>query len=164
MLISYVLDAGKGSHGMDELARRHLGHQPITFADVAGTGRQKVTFDRVGSFSNGAFVLRGDHELNAVKAQKIPGVANPLRMASPERVVAAIGVEPGFIGPVGLKCRTVADHAVLQLSDFVCGANLRDAHLTGVNWGRDLPEPEAADRGARLVRPRVLEERLRRRA
>ncbi|MEN9704950.1 MAG: hypothetical protein RLZZ393_829, partial [Pseudomonadota bacterium] len=92
-----------------------------------------------------ALLVRGDHELNAVKAQKIPGVANPLRMASPERVVAAIGVEPGFIGPVGLKCRTVADHAVLQLSDFVCGANLRDAHLTGVNWGRDLPEPEAAD-------------------
>ena len=47
MLISYVLDAGKGGHGMDELARRHLGHQPITFSDVAGTGRNKVSFDRV---------------------------------------------------------------------------------------------------------------------
>jgi len=92
-----------------------------------------------------ALVVRGDHELNAVKAQKLPGVANPLRMAAPERVVTATGTEPGFIGPVGLKLRVIADHAALAAADFVCGANARDAHLTGVNWGRDLPEPEAAD-------------------
>ncbi len=92
-----------------------------------------------------ALVVRGDHELNAVKAQKIPGVANPLRMAAPERVVEATGTEPGFLGPVGLTCRIIADHAALALADFVCGANVKDAHLTGVNWLRDLPEPEAAD-------------------
>ena len=92
-----------------------------------------------------ALVIRGDHELNAVKAQKIAGIANPLRMATPERVVAATGTEPGFLGPLGLKCRLIADHAALAAADFVCGANARDAHLTGVNWGRDLPEPEAAD-------------------
>ncbi|MFO1399917.1 MAG: proline--tRNA ligase [Steroidobacteraceae bacterium] len=92
-----------------------------------------------------ALVLRGDHELNAVKAQKLPGVANPLRMASAAQVQAATGCEPGFLGPVGLKCPVVADHAALALGDFVCGANRRDAHLTGVNWGRDLPEPAAAD-------------------
>ena len=92
-----------------------------------------------------ALVVRGDHELNAVKAQKLPGVANPLRMAAPERVVTATGTEPGFIGPVDLKLRVIADHAALAAADFVCGANARDAHLTGVNWGRDLPEPEAAD-------------------
>jgi prolyl-tRNA synthetase len=92
-----------------------------------------------------ALVIRGDHELNAVKAQKLPGVANPLRMASPDRVVATTGTEPGFLGPVGLKCRIVADHSALAVADFVCGANARDAHLTGVNWGRDLPEPESAD-------------------
>jgi prolyl-tRNA synthetase len=92
-----------------------------------------------------ALVLRGDHELNAVKAQKITGVANPLRMASPTRVREAIGTEPGFIGPVGLPCRVVVDHAAAALADFVCGANATDVHLTGVNWGRDLPEPETAD-------------------
>jgi len=66
-------------------------------------------------------------------------------MAAPERVVTATGTEPGFIGPVDLKLRVIADHAALAAADFVCGANARDAHLTGVNWGRDLPEPEAAD-------------------
>jgi prolyl-tRNA synthetase len=92
-----------------------------------------------------ALVLRGDHELNAVKAQKLPGIANPLRLSSPERVRAAAGAEPGFIGPVGLQCRIIADHSALALADFVCGANAADAHLTGVNWQRDLPEPQGAD-------------------
>src|SRR5512139_160421 len=92
-----------------------------------------------------ALVIRGDHELNAVKAQKAAGVASPLRMATAPRVVATTGTEPGFLGPVGLKCRTVVDHAAAALADFVCGANAKDAHLTGVNWGRDLPEPEIAD-------------------
>ncbi len=92
-----------------------------------------------------ALILRGDHELNAVKAQKVAGVASPLRMASPRRVLEAIGTEPGFIGPVGLKCRIVADHAAAALADFVCGANEKDMHLTGVNWGRDLAEPAIAD-------------------
>jgi prolyl-tRNA synthetase len=92
-----------------------------------------------------ALVLRGDHELNAVKAQKVPGVASPLRMASPARVKEATGTEPGFIGPVGLPVRVVVDHAAAALADFVCGANEAEAHLTGVNWGRDLPEPELAD-------------------
>jgi prolyl-tRNA synthetase len=92
-----------------------------------------------------ALVLRGDHELNAVKAQSLPGVANPLRMAAPERIARELGAEIGFLGPVGLTCRICADHSALALADFVCGANTRDAHLTGVNWGRDLPEPTAAD-------------------
>ena len=92
-----------------------------------------------------ALALRGDHELNAIKAQKLPGIANPLRMASREAVVAATGCEPGFLGPVGLTCPIYADHAALALADFVCGANEADHHLTGVNWGRDLPEPSAVD-------------------
>ena len=92
-----------------------------------------------------ALVVRGDHELNAVKAQKVAGVASPLRMSSPKRVLEHVGTEPGFIGPVGLKCRVVVDHAAAALADFVCGANEQDAHLTGVNWGRDLAEPEVAD-------------------
>jgi prolyl-tRNA synthetase len=92
-----------------------------------------------------ALVLRGDHELNAVKAQKVAGVASPLRMATAPRVLAGTGTEPGFLGPVGLKCRIVVDHAAAALVDFICGANAKDAHFTGVNWGRDLPEPETAD-------------------
>jgi prolyl-tRNA synthetase len=92
-----------------------------------------------------ALAVRGDHELNAVKAQKLPGVASPLRMASAEQVRAATGCEPGFIGPVGLALKVYADHAAANAANFVCGANERDAHLTGVNWGRDLPEPQAVD-------------------
>ncbi|MGB8327519.1 MAG: proline--tRNA ligase [Steroidobacteraceae bacterium] len=92
-----------------------------------------------------ALLLRGDHELNAVKAQKLAGVATPLRMANAPAVLAATGEEPGFCGPIGLRCHVYADHAALVLADFVCGANEADAHYTGVNWERDLPLPTAAD-------------------
>lgn len=92
-----------------------------------------------------ALVIRGDHELNAVKAEKLPGVAAPLRMAGAELVQQATGCEPGFVGPVGLQLKMYADHAALAAADFVCGANQADAHLVGVNWGRDLPAATAAD-------------------
>jgi prolyl-tRNA synthetase len=92
-----------------------------------------------------ALVIRGDHELNAVKSQKLPGVANPLRMASAERVRQAIGAEPGFIGPIGFSGTIYVDYAAAHLADFVCGANEEDAHLRGVNWQRDLPDPQAVD-------------------
>ena len=92
-----------------------------------------------------ALLVRGDHELNAVKAQKLPGVASPLRMASQDSIAAGTGAEAGFLGPVGFEGRVYADHSVVAMADFVCGANKKDAHLTGVNWGRDLPEPAAVD-------------------
>jgi prolyl-tRNA synthetase len=92
-----------------------------------------------------ALAIRGDHELNPVKAQGLPAVASPLRMAAPERIARELGAETGFLGPVGLRCPIIADHAARALADFVCGANQPDAHLTGANWGRDLPEPAAAD-------------------
>jgi prolyl-tRNA synthetase len=92
-----------------------------------------------------ALVIRGDHELNAVKAQKLDGVAAPLRMAGAERVREATGCEPGFAGPVGFTGKIYVDHAAANLADFVCGGNERDVHLTGVNWGRDLPEPQSVD-------------------
>ncbi|MGH8253556.1 MAG: proline--tRNA ligase, partial [Steroidobacteraceae bacterium] len=92
-----------------------------------------------------ALVLRGDHELNALKAQKLAGVASPLRMANAATIKAATGSEPGFLGPVGLKCPIYADHAALAMADFVCGANQPDLHLRGVNWQRDLPAARAAD-------------------
>jgi prolyl-tRNA synthetase len=101
-----------------------------------------------------AMVVRGDHELNAIKAQKLPGVANPLRMASAERVRAATGCEPGYLGPVGFQGTLIVDHAAAQLADFVCGANERDQHYTGVNWGRDLALPPPQDiRNARAGDP-----------
>jgi prolyl-tRNA synthetase len=92
-----------------------------------------------------ALVLRGDHELNAVKSQKLAGVSSPLRMASADQVRAATGSEPGSIGPKGFRGPIYVDHAAAQLADFVCGANEKDVHFAGVNWARDLPEPRAVD-------------------
>jgi prolyl-tRNA synthetase len=92
-----------------------------------------------------ALVLRGDHSLNPVKASRIGGVRAPLTMADADAIRKATGAGPGSCGPVGLQTRIVADLSAFHCSDFVCGANEDGYHLTGVNWGRDLPEPEAAD-------------------
>jgi prolyl-tRNA synthetase len=92
-----------------------------------------------------ALVLRGDHELNAVKAQKLPGVANPLHMASAERIARATGAEAGFIGPIGFRGRLYVDHSALAMADFVSGANEKDMHFTGTNWDRDVQGMIAAD-------------------
>lgn len=92
-----------------------------------------------------ALCLRGDHELNPLKAERLPGIASPLRMAAPERVLAELGAPVGSLGPVGLNIPLFADHSALAMADFACGANTPDTHLTGVNWQRELPEPEAHD-------------------
>ncbi|MBK1726247.1 proline--tRNA ligase [Halorhodospira neutriphila] len=93
-----------------------------------------------------ALLLRGDHELNELKAEKHPAVAAPLTLAGAERVEAELGCPLGSLGPVGLQgVALIADHAAAQAADFVCGANREGYHLIGVNWGRDLPEPETAD-------------------
>lgn len=92
-------------------------------------------------------LLRGDHVLNEIKAGKLPGLG-AFRFASDEEVSSALGCVPGYIGPVGVnagKVKVIADRAVVAMSDFVCGANEAGFHLTGVNFGRDLPEPEVAD-------------------
>ncbi len=92
-----------------------------------------------------ALVLRGDHELNAIKAQNLSAVATPLRFASAEEIAAAVGCGPGSLGPVGLSVPVYCDHAAAAIADFVCGANVEGKHLTGVNWGRDVPEPDTVD-------------------
>ncbi len=92
-----------------------------------------------------ALVLRGDHELNAVKAQKIPGVASPLTMADVGTVRQVTGCEPGYAGPIGLDIPVYYDHATAVMADFVVGANEADMHYTGVNFGRDIEEPETVD-------------------
>ncbi len=92
-----------------------------------------------------ALLLRGDHELNAIKAEKLPGVQSPLEFASDADIEKATGCRTGSLGPVGLDLPVFADFAVLGMSDFVCGANREGFHLTGVNFGRDLPAPDAVD-------------------
>ncbi len=92
-----------------------------------------------------ALVLRGDHELNPIKAEKIDAVARPLRLIEPDEVQAHAHCAPGSIGPVGLGLPVIADESAARLADFVCGANEDGKHLRNVNWGRDLPEPQAAD-------------------
>lgn len=92
-----------------------------------------------------ALILRGDHALNAVKAQKLDGVASPLTMADNATITKATGSEPGSLGPVGLTLRTYFDHAVACLADFSCGANEAGFHYTGANFGRDLPDPDTVD-------------------
>ena len=92
-----------------------------------------------------ALILRGDHELNAVKAQKLPGVASPLTMADNATISKATGSEAGSLGPVDMPLPVFFDHAVSELADFSCGANEAGFHYKGVNFGRDLPEPETVD-------------------
>jgi prolyl-tRNA synthetase len=92
-----------------------------------------------------ALLVRGDHTLNEIKAEKLVGVKTPFALASESAVRAASGTAPGSVGPVGLTIPVMADRAVAAMSDFVCGANADDQHLTGVNFGRDLPEPIVVD-------------------
>ena len=92
-------------------------------------------------------LLRGDHDLNEIKASKIDGLS-PFRFATEAEIIESLGCKPGYIGPVGVdssKVRVIADRTVAAMSDFVCGANEADFHLTGANFGRDLPEPEVFD-------------------
>ena len=90
-------------------------------------------------------LIRGDHELNEVKAQKIAGIKNPLTFAAPADILTAFGANAGSLGPVGFSGRVVMDRTVAAMADFVTGANEDDHHYTGVNIGRDFPEAEVAD-------------------
>ena len=92
-----------------------------------------------------ALCLRGDHSLNAVKAEKLQQVAKPLTFASDAQILEAAGCRAGSIGPVGLSIPVIADFSAAHLADFVCGANQDGKHCTGVNWGRDCAEPPVAD-------------------
>ena len=93
-------------------------------------------------------LVRGDHSLNEVKAGKLEGLKEGWRFATSAEIGAAFGSEPGYLGPIGMapashsRVRVVADRTVAAMSDFVCGANEAGFHYTGVNWGRDLPEPD----------------------
>lgn len=97
-----------------------------------------------------ALVLRGDHELNPIKAEKLPQVAAPLTLATEAQIRAVVDAGPGSLGPLNLPMPCIADHSVAVMADFVAGANQDDQHWFGLNWERDLPLPELAD--LRLVR------------
>jgi prolyl-tRNA synthetase len=90
-------------------------------------------------------MLRGDHELNLIKAGKLEGLAKPVRFASADALKGAFGASAGSLGPVGFKGRVIADRAVTGMADFVIGANEDDHHYTGANLGRDFPRPEVFD-------------------
>ena len=89
-------------------------------------------------------LLRGDHDMNEIKAAKVPGLNAGFRFATVPEIQAHFGTPPGYLGPIGLKrpVKVVADREVALMADWVCGANAEGHHLTGVNWGRDLPEPD----------------------
>lgn len=92
-----------------------------------------------------ALLVRGDHDLNEIKAEKLPQVAKPLTFASEEEIRAAIGAGPGSLGPVNLSLPVIADHSVAVMSDFGAGANIDGKHYFGINWERDLALPLVAD-------------------
>lgn len=133
--------ATPGKHSIDEVCE-FLGvdaKQTVKTLIVLGTERENNTQPLV------ALVLRGDHELNEIKAEKLTGVAAPLTLAPEARVKAELGVGVGSIGPVGLNIPMIVDHSAAHLADFVCGANKDGFHLTGVNWERDEKAPLVAD-------------------
>jgi len=92
-----------------------------------------------------ALLLRGDHELNEIKAEKLALVASPLQMASEEQIRSAIGAGPGSLGPVGLELPMIVDRAAAVAADFSAGANIDGKHYFGINWERDVALPEVAD-------------------
>lgn len=92
-----------------------------------------------------ALLIRGDHELNEIKAEKLPQVASPLRMATEQEIRAVVGAGPGSLGPVNLTIPCIIDRTVAVMADFGAGANIDDKHYFGINWERDLPMPEVAD-------------------
>ncbi|MDM0106493.1 proline--tRNA ligase [Variovorax sp. J22R24] len=90
-------------------------------------------------------LVRGDHDMNEIKVSKVPGLDNGFRFATVTEIKEHFGSEPGYLGPLKLKqpVKIVADREVAVMADWICGANEVDFHITGVNWGRDLPEPDA---------------------
>lgn len=128
--------ATPGKHSIDEVSE-FLGIN-------ASRCLKTLLVDGVEEGSVVALVLRGDHELNEIKAEQLEAVAAPLSFASEEQVKAVAGCAPGSVGP-DLSISVIVDHSAAQVNDFVCGANEEGKHLQGMNWGRDLAEPTSAD-------------------
>ena len=122
-------------------------HTVESVADFLGIPTTRVAKTLLVKGTDGAvaLIVRGDHELNVVKAEKLPEVQKPLEFIATQDVPDVAGCDAGSIGPRNLGVKIIADLAAADMSDFVCGANINNQHLTGVNWGRDIPEPQTAD-------------------
>ncbi|MBW2942356.1 proline--tRNA ligase [Zhongshania aquimaris] len=133
--------ATPGAHTIDEVsallkvAAAQILKTLIVYSDADENGKQDLI----------ALVVRGDHNLNEIKAEKIAGVASPLTFASEEDIQAKLNCKPGSIGPVGLSIRIIADRSAAHSADFICGANEDGFHLSGTNWDRDTSFTETAD-------------------
>jgi prolyl-tRNA synthetase len=122
--------------------------QVSKFMNVPLTGKVKLLVAHAAEDQPHKLIgiaLRGDHQLNEIKAAKHSKIKSPFTMATLEEVQAAFGCETGYLGPVNCPVPVIADHAATEVADFVCGANENDHHLKGVNWGREAAEPETAD-------------------
>lgn len=129
-----------------ETPEQHSIEEVSAFLGVAASDCLKTLLVR-GSEEGSvvALVLRGDHELNEIKAEHLSAVASPLTFASDEEIKQVAGCAAGSLGPVGLEINVIADYAAAHMADFICGANEDGKHLRGVNWGRDCSEPATAD-------------------
>ncbi|WP_339674908.1 proline--tRNA ligase [uncultured Zhongshania sp.] len=133
--------ATPGAHTIDEVsallkvAAAQILKTLIVYSDADENGKQDLI----------AIVVRGDHNLNEIKAEKIAGVASPLTFASEEDIQAKLNCKPGSIGPAGLSIRIIADRSAAHSADFICGANEDGFHLSGTNWDRDASFTETAD-------------------
>ena len=142
-----------GSAGEDAHARQvHLrgrgraaGRAAAAHGQVAGAGhRRDVDAGDLVKTTVWLLLVRGDHSLNEIKAGKVEGLKGGFRFATVAEIERHFGCKPGYLGPIGtaLPVKVVADRTVAAMHDFICGANDEDFHYTGVNWGRDLPEPD----------------------
>ena len=121
---------------------QHSIEEVCGFLNIPATQCLKTLIVRGEEDTLVALLLRGDHNLNEIKAIKIDGIASPLQFAGDEEVKNACNCKPGSIGPIGLNIKIIADRSVTLMSDFVCGANQDGKHYQGVNWERDLPVPD----------------------
>lgn len=121
---------------------QHSIEEVCGFLNIPATQCLKTLIVRGEEDTLVALLLRGDHNLNEIKAIKIDGIASPLQFAGDEEVKSACNCKPGSIGPISLNIKIIADRSVTLMSDFVCGANQDGKHYQGVNWERDLPVPD----------------------
>ncbi len=145
-----VMPAGSRADATAELAlidtpNQHTIEQISQFFKVSTEQCLKTLIVKGEDDTLVALLLRGDHELNELKAEKIAGVLSPLEFASDEEIIASCHCKPGSIGPIGLDFKVIVDRSATLLSDFVCGANQDGKHYQGANWERDLPLAQAED-------------------
>lgn len=145
-----IMPSGSREDAKDELIlvetpRQHTIEEVSQFFNVTEQQCLKTLIVKGEGENLVALLLRGDHELNKLKAEKIEGVLSPLEFASDEEILTTCQSKPGSIGPIGLKIKIIVDRSASLLSDFICGANQDGKHYKGTNWERDLPLPQIED-------------------